>query len=690
MNIKRAFLSPLLFLFSPKLWAISTLFSLETTDKSVEYLGLIFGPMGDLPLSGGNSLFAQMLSVFSTTILTLSIVVVVFNIVLSVAMTAAHGEVMGKNWSSFWVPIRTLGGLILLLPTESGYCKIQIFFMWLLLNSIGAANSMWNVVLDAYAAGVSLSQPSSSSSDVSLLSKNVFRSMLCMDYLNNQMLNGNTPPDYTPVGVYYSGNDIIFGFDESRPICGKISLRDFSSMLDQFRLPDSQDPSEITALQRQGINQMRLDLQAGVDEAIANNQDDWSPKVRNVFAKANTTFNEVIANASTHLKSISSVVDDARADGWIFAGAYYHTLVNATMSPNLAKLLPDYTTLDIVKYGEFANNASLQGSVNTQATSYIKAITEPPSDVRKSVGLQPSNLGGSAKAGWDATFGQVKNLATSFTDYLTTNHPDPIYSMATVGSNIMITVEIIWIGILLLVIAVTPLAFISESLQGAGHFFMDTLNLILPAFSAVMIMLWGAGVTLALYIPFIPYLVYTFAALSWIFEVVEGVIAAPLVAFILIIPSEDEWGHGSQSFLMYLGIFLRPVLMLMGFVAGSKMLMVGISFMNFGFAGTVNSQLMGVGLFSSFVLIAIYVAGVTALTHESFSLIYKLPNKIMHWIGHTAGGSEREATLLGQAKDASQTGGESSGEIAKFSIGASSSIAGKISNQAGGGGSGVK
>ena len=57
--------------------------------------------------------------------------------------TANDGEVMGRNWSSLWTPVRIVAGGAVLLPTASGFSFIQLvvlmFALWGVLAAADAA-----------------------------------------------------------------------------------------------------------------------------------------------------------------------------------------------------------------------------------------------------------------------------------------------------------------------------------------------------------------------------------------------------------------------------------------------------------------------------------------------------------------------------------------------------------------------
>lgn len=127
-------------------------FQFAQSDDSLDYLGRIFGSMGGVlnPTGGGGvsiSLLGTMFKTFNATILAVGALIVVYITVVGVLQTAHEGEFMGKKWSNLWIPIRTVLGIAALVPTGSGYSGIQIVMMWIIVQGIGAADTLWNTVL---------------------------------------------------------------------------------------------------------------------------------------------------------------------------------------------------------------------------------------------------------------------------------------------------------------------------------------------------------------------------------------------------------------------------------------------------------------------------------------------------------------------------------------------------------------
>lgn len=179
-------------------------FQFAAEDKSLEYLAKIFGYMnGIIPVTGvaasttdagtsvaggtfsgaaGTSitLLGTMFKTFNSIILAVAVLVVVYITVVGVLYTAHEGEFLGKKWHSLWTPIRTVLGIAFLVPTTSGYCILQMIMMWVIVQGVGAADTLWNTVL-AYVdiAGSPYAQVTVPSVGYQSTLNTLFRGLVC-------------------------------------------------------------------------------------------------------------------------------------------------------------------------------------------------------------------------------------------------------------------------------------------------------------------------------------------------------------------------------------------------------------------------------------------------------------------------------------------------------------------------------
>ena len=73
--------------------------------------------------------------------------------------TANDGEMLGKKWSSLWIPIRTTLGVSMILPIKGGFCAIQLVLIWIAVQGIGLADQTWNAFAENPLKGSVVPQP---------------------------------------------------------------------------------------------------------------------------------------------------------------------------------------------------------------------------------------------------------------------------------------------------------------------------------------------------------------------------------------------------------------------------------------------------------------------------------------------------------------------------------------------------
>ncbi|EKE01723.1 MAG: organelle trafficking lipoprotein defect DotA [uncultured bacterium] len=195
----------------------------------------------------------------------------------------------------------------------------------------------------------------------------------------------------------------------------------------------------------------------------------------------------------------------------------------------------------------------------------------------------------------------------------------------------------------------------------------------MPLGMAVITPIFVTGITLALYIPLIPYLLFLFGVMSWFISVLVLMAAAPIICFLMV------WGAASQEhpllsreadlFVMQLvGIFFRPVLMIIGLIVGMSLAYVGISILNIGFAHIYNNiaQVEGVtfgwkGGWDSIPYTIVYFVKIIAfmilytftmisIVNMCFSLIHLLYTEVMSVMSIRAPGAGAEEAQLQAVK----------------------------------------
>ena len=122
-------------------------------DLSIVFLSQLFGSVDGVLGGTGSQIFGQMMSIFNGAILALGSIFVFYTVVVGTLSTAHEGEFLGRQWSSIWLPVRSVLGISILSPGLSGYSLIQVFVMWVVVQGVGAADKIWNSAMDYLNAG---------------------------------------------------------------------------------------------------------------------------------------------------------------------------------------------------------------------------------------------------------------------------------------------------------------------------------------------------------------------------------------------------------------------------------------------------------------------------------------------------------------------------------------------------------
>ncbi len=235
---------------------------------------------------------------------------------------------------------------------------------------------------------------------------------------------------------------------------------------------------------------------------------------------------------------------------------------------------------------------------------------------------------------------------------------DPLLAHALLGRDIMLIMEATFISIIAIILSLVALSTIP--IIGIASAFMSIVMLgLLAILTPIIGVMWSIGAMLAIYCPLIPYMIFTLGALGWIMVVVEAIVAAPIIALGVVLPSGDDISNMHHALTILANIFLRPMLMVFGFILAGSVYKAIVQLIDFGMADVLKTIAVGT-IFSPVVIIIIYVTFITSVTSQCFSLIYAIPDKILRWIGGSAENTQADLSEV-KSKAESTAHGVSSG-----------------------------
>lgn len=371
--------------------------------------------------------------------------------------------------------------------------------------------------------------------------------------------------------------------------------------------------------------------------------------------------------------------------GWIQAGSYYFALSQSTNSNPLGDdLITNFpTAIGTKPYAAAVGNSAqttpgmtenLYNALNSDANRYIlnAALTQAqnysqvpaPSPTLPSLG--PSRI--SSGDSWvdyiiQPIAGAIRTPIVNFvmsnmtnTSSMTGAGPDPIVTLGKFGSELMQAGELAIFGVMVASIFVNGFGGLCAAMGSGFAIFMTMCSQIFLFAMTVLVSMWSAGATLGVYVPLVPYIIFTSAAIGWMISVAESLVGAPIIALALTHPSGEELPGGlKQAIGILANIFLRPTLMIFGFVMASGIIRAALTYINFGFMKVVDSSLIAT-LFSFIPTIGIYVFLVLGVVNQAFQLIYELPSNILKFMGVSDPFQRDIKELVGSAKEGFQKG----------------------------------
>ncbi len=124
-------------------------FTPASKDLSIKYLASLFGSVTSVQeLSTAVPSFLRVVfEIFNGGLLALSGLFIFYSLVKLLAETSTNGETLGKM-TTVWVTLRCALSTGLLVPQASGYSTINVLILWLVVQSVGLADLLWNRTLD--------------------------------------------------------------------------------------------------------------------------------------------------------------------------------------------------------------------------------------------------------------------------------------------------------------------------------------------------------------------------------------------------------------------------------------------------------------------------------------------------------------------------------------------------------------
>lgn len=648
-------------------------FSPSEGDLSVKILGKLFGGL----VGGGADPLKDLISTFNGAVLAVGGILIAYTIFAGTIGTAHEGQMLGKKFSSVWIPIRTTVGAALVVPID-GYCAMQMLVMWLVMQGIGLADTVWSAAVNGNAIMNGTITAFSAPPAISELAVTMLNASICTvaAQKNNNEVLGNSDNWGKEVKTADGFSEIVYGNQSRRGMnnaCGTVQLLDENSkstgMGDfgdfknvQGNMKGSSNTTNFIKIQNDAAKAMADSLYSSAQNLVAVNSD----TVQNITTKsvvsvennynasalknAVTTYNDTIKNAMINYfanDKDANVLKNMTEEGWLMAGAWFIKQGNIMSQANVGLTsIPAASAATSLRFGpEFRE-------VNAVMSNFKNIIKFE--DGRGTSISKQNNLDSEDSDGWTARLGKmlggfitgidIDNLAEQ-------TNVHPIVQMKQMGDR-MITGSIQGIILSIGAFAVGggvlgSIAAKAVTLGGSGTAALSAAMLVAPVVFTCFAATMSLGFFMSYYIPMLPFLIWLGCLVGWVILVVEAIIAAPLWAVMHLHPNGDDvTGRGGQGYMLVLGLLVRPTLMIFGLICALILSGVIGQFINSLFYDVFVISRMGdkLSFFSIIFAYIIYTAMMLEFVKKMFAVIHIIPDQLLRWMG---GGSEQLGQYAG-------------------------------------------
>ncbi len=174
------------------------------------------------------------------------------------------------------------------------------------------------------------------------------------------------------------------------------------------------------------------------------------------------------------------------------------------------------------------------------------------------------------------------------------------------------------------------------------------LSSFVNAISSIGTMMVMSGIMIAFYLPILPFLRVAFSVLNWAITVFEAVVMLPIAALAhLDTTGKGFVPHGAarNAWIMWLHILLRPMLVVIGFVAGMIIFNTFAVFFHTCFSqgatAVMSSHNYVYAVIAKLAFSVIYLSTLYTAANTCFKIMDMFPDAMMKWMG---GGVQRDVS----------------------------------------------
>lgn len=639
--------------------------------------------------------FVKALAFYSNAILLVAGILLFYFLVVLIAETAHHGEVMGKKANKIWAPIRLVFAIGLLVPINSGLNTGQYIVVRVAELGSALATNVWNVFIDSLlAANLSFTGPSPGI--LERIAMDLIRMKACsmawdkvvtetggslkLDDAKIKTKTQNTSQGGVEGTRYSFGSNSL----ESVDICGAYFIPSGEGALAQ----------KAAAVQKSAIDTaLNGDIKTAAQkiekltETEDNIKSDDEAELDGSMLKAVSSYQKAVTAGMVALSAEEAALYVAaltslKTYGWALAGAFANTIsrVQADLAIVSVDSMPRTERpkiQDVVLNGSgpgndvyaktvaamnafdvFSRRDAARGSSGTSAQCSMMAGLEMAEGDSVMAALGHKFFGmidwaGTMSGVWTTKTGIACGMANGPTTFhlgVFFGGKDPLSQMTRLGHNLLKMAFISYAIAMTGEASKAGLAAAAEKGKDANGK-KTKMGQVLGGLSALPAAFSGLGMfagsvfmmtgfTLAFIVPLLPFLYFFFAVLTWVVAVMEAVVAVPLICLAQLNPEGDGLpGKARKAFFFIFNIFLRPTMTVFGLIIGMLVLYIALSYLNFAYMIAVagaGGTAYGLATLAKIVYTAIYCIICFIIANHSFKIIDHIPANALNWMGESA------------------------------------------------------
>lgn len=661
----------------------SGLFTPSAGDQSVSlFLNPLFGSLAGGSGTGGT--MAALLTNFNSAAMFLGGLIVAYVLVAGTMATAHDGEMLGRQWSSLWTPIRTIVGTAFVMPVmPGGYCIAQAIVLWCALQGVGLADKLTTTFV-ANSLTATMTPMTQSDQAVRGFLGEVLVDLTCSEAIAQERgliaADENGAAVIKTLGIatasaassstsnaggvtylFYPAKDDpsvgACGFATLSPSVvaaaaptatagsGGANLFDFTAISTAVSTAQqAQFSSDVT-----GLDALAKQIASGTPmSSVQSSVNSQLSSMSTAWLNATTQAAQGAAGASSNSPMVSAI----EQDGWLMLGGWYMSIARGQQAMNEAvssvpsvgkpMFTPSATSSDDHWYsGLFTSN----GNADAMEATGVEFTSEDAAEVstaQRAVSAAPAANGApdleaknaAPTSALDRALAWAIGSATSWnvTSGTGATQQNPVITAEAIGSKLMNT-GTVGMGGTMVAAAVLNTEVLGVGSPGTGTVLSQTL---LP----LWLMMVTTGGVLSFFVPLIPLTLWLGGAIGWLALLVEAMVAAPLWMVAHLVPGGDGLtGAGRRGYLLLLGMTIRPALMVLGFAAATAIMTPVGTLLNTVFLGAFLSSIHPslFGVFSFLGGLVMYTLILQHLVRRVFSLIIEVPDHAMNWLGEHAG-----------------------------------------------------